>query len=392
MRLAIFVDQVFWREGDTLSTDEPYILFPASFIESVDEIIFIGREATQPGRGPYLLDHPGITLCPLPYYPNLYQLWRLSPSTFLEIRRRISEQARSWDAILIGGPNPIGQMIAMQCISLGVPVSLVVRQNLIQQMGTHRGLKRLAAIAAAKALDWHFKRLARDRTVFAVGRDLAREYRRFSNRVHDHMPCLMRDAQLRTFAEMCSGPDPTRLICVGRLAPEKGHHVLLEALAHLKQRGVSCHLDIVGAGPLEAELKARSTALGLRENVTFRGFVPYGPALFELYRQAGVLVLPSFTEGFPQVINESLCIGLPTIATAVGGIPLFLKDNETAMLVPPGNVTALAAAIEQVVCRPELRERLRSNGRALMVDNTMEANRERMIGALHAEVFSRKTA
>src|SRR5690349_1523385 len=45
MRLAIFVDQVFWREGDTLSTDEPYILFPASFIESVDEIIFIGREA-----------------------------------------------------------------------------------------------------------------------------------------------------------------------------------------------------------------------------------------------------------------------------------------------------------------------------------------------------------
>lgn len=45
MRLAIFVDQVFWREGDTLSTDEPYILFPASFIDSVDEITFIGREA-----------------------------------------------------------------------------------------------------------------------------------------------------------------------------------------------------------------------------------------------------------------------------------------------------------------------------------------------------------
>ncbi|MER9900199.1 glycosyltransferase [Mesorhizobium sp. M0130] len=392
MRLAIFVDQVFWRDGDTLSTDEPYILFPASFIESVDEIIFIGREARQAGRGPYVLDHPGITLCSLPYYPNLYQLWRLSPSTFLEIRRRISEQARSWDAILIGGPNPIGQMIAMQCISLDVPVSLVVRQNLIQQMGTHRGLKRLAAMAAANALDWHFKRLARNRTVFAVGGDLAREYGRFSNRVHEHMPCLMRDAQLRTFAEMCSGPNPRRLICVGRLAPEKGHHVLLEALAHLKQRGVSCHLDIVGTGPLEAELKARSTALGLRDNVTFRGFVPYGPALFELYQQAGALVLPSFTEGFPQVINESLCIGLPTIATAVGGIPLFLKDNETAMIVPPGNVTALAAAIEQVVCRPELRERLRSNGRALMVDNTMEANRERMIGALHAEVFSKKIA
>ena len=390
MRLAIFVDQVFRREGDTLSTDEPYILFPASFIESVDEIVFIGREARQAGRGPYVLDHPAITLCPLPYYPNLYQLWRLSPRTFLEIRRRISEQARSWDAILIGGPHPIGQMIAKECIALGVPVGLVVRQNLVQQMGAHRGLKRLAAMAAARALDWHFKRLARDRTVFTVGGDLTREYRRFSNRVHEHMPCLMRDAQLRTFAKMCSGSDPTRLICVGRLAPEKGHQVLLEALAHLKQRGVRCHLGIVGTGPLEPELKARSMTLGLSDTVTFHGFVSYGPALFELYRQAGALVLPSFTEGFPQVINESLCIGLPTIATAVGGIPLFLTDEETAMLVPPGDVAALAGAIEQVVRRPELRERLRSNGRKLMVDNTLEANRERMIGVLHAEVF--KTA
>jgi glycosyltransferase involved in cell wall biosynthesis len=130
--------------------------------------------------------------------------------------------------------------------------------------------------------------------------------------------------------------------------------------------------------------------LGLSDTVTFHGFVSYGPALFELYRQAGALVLPSFTEGFPQVINESLCIGLPTIATAVGGIPLFLTDEETAMLVPPGDVAALAGAIEQVVRRPELRERLRSNGRKLMVDNTLEANRERMIGVLHAEVF--KTA
>ncbi|MBD9375252.1 glycosyltransferase family 4 protein [Rhizobium sp. ARZ01] len=389
MRLAIFVDQVFWREGDTLSTDESYILFPASLIEFVDEIVFIGREATQPGRGPYLLDHPAITLCPLPYYPSLYQLWRVGPRAFLDIRRRISEQARNWDAILIGGPHPIGQMIARECIALGVPVGLVVRQNLVQQLGTHRGLKRHVAVAAARALDWHFKRLARDRTVFTVGQDLAREYRHFSNRVHDHTPCLMRDAQLRAFAEMSFGPDPTRLICVGRLALEKGHHVLLEALAHLKRRGVPCRLDIVGTGPLEPELKARSMALGIYDTVTFHGFVPYGPPLFELYRQAGALVLPSFTEGFPQVINESLCIGLPTIATAVGGIPHLLKDNETAMLVPPGDICALASAIQQVVCRPELRERLRRNGRALMADNTLEVNRARMIGVLHAEVFSK---
>ena len=71
MRLAIFVDQVFRREGDTLSTDEPYILFPASFIESVDEIVFIGREARQAGRVAEQLDNPGITQFQIQYFTNL---------------------------------------------------------------------------------------------------------------------------------------------------------------------------------------------------------------------------------------------------------------------------------------------------------------------------------
>lgn len=352
----------------------------------VDEIVFIGREAPEPGRAPYMLDHTAITFHPIPYYPNLYQLWRSSPFIYTRVRKMIRQHARSWDAILISGPHPIGQMVARQCVALGVPVVLVVRQNLVQQMSAHRGLKRRAAVTAARALEWDFKRLARGRTVLTAGMEMAEEYRRFSNRVHTYFSCTIDKAQFRLFSTMPGGSDPRRLLCVGRLAPEKGLQYLFEALALLKARGMACHLDIVGNGALEQELKARVTDLDLGTQVTFRGYIPFGSALFELYQQAGALVLPSLTEGFPKVISELLCIGLPTVATRVGGIPSFLTDGETALLVPPGDVPALARAIERVVSDGDLRERLRRNGRALMGDNTFEANRAQVLGILHDEI------
>lgn len=388
MRLAVFVDQVFWRDGKVLSTGESYILFPASFVQAANEIVFIGRVAPEPGRAAYVLDHPSISFLPLPYYPSLYQLWRTNPRIHGQIRQTIRRHAESWDAILVCGPHPIGHMVARQCVALGVPVVLVVRQNLVEQMSAHRGLKRLAAVTMARALEWDFKRLARGRTVLTVGTEMMKEYSRFSNRVHNHFPCLVDEAQFRMFAAMPSGADPSRLLFVGRLSPEKGLQYLFEALARLKARGVMCHLDIAGNGALELALKASAAALGLGTGVTFHGYVPYGPALFSLYRQAGALVVPSLTEGFPQAINESLSIGLPTIATRVGGIPSFLTGGETALLVPPGDAGALASAIERIVRDGDLRESLRRNGRALMGDNTLEANRARIMGILHDEVLA----
>ena len=261
MRLAVFVDQVFWRDGDVLSTDKSHILFLESFINSVDEIVLIGREAPEPGRAPYVLDHPAITFLPV------------------QIRQTIRQHAESWNAILIGGPHPIGQMIARQCVALGVLVVLVVRENFVQQMSAHHDLKQLAALA----LQRDFKRLARGRTVLAVGMEMAEEYRRFTDRVYNHFPCLVDEAQFRLFSAMWAGSDLTRLICVDRLAPEKGFEYLFEALVQLS--------------------------------------------------------------------------------------------------------SALARAIERAVRDGGLRERLRRNGCALMSDNTLEANRARILGILHDEAL-----
>ncbi len=389
MKLAVFVDQVYWFDGQVYSTDEAYILFPASFTSAFDEVVFIGRLAPDPGRKPYALDQPALKVCPLPYYDSVYDLWKAGPRLYREIQRIIQANAQDWDVVWICGPNPVGQFIAKQCVDMGRPIFLVVRQNLVRQMDSvNRGLRRVAAVTMAHWFEGRFKSLARDRTVFAVGQEMVEVYKIITNRVHIHFPSLVSEAQMVALSVMPITPEPRRLLCVGRLSPEKGYSYLLEALALLKRRGVACSLDIVGSGPQQDALEAQAAALGLKEETTFHGYVAYGPSLFALYQKAMALVVPSLSEGLPQVIAEALCVGLPTIASAVGGIPAFLTHQETAMLVPPADTIALAGAIEQVLDSPDLRERLRRNGLILMHDNTLDVQRDRMIHTIQNEVLS----
>lgn len=391
MRIAIFVDQIFWRDGDVISTNESYILFPLSFVDRVEEIVLIGREAPEQGRAPYVIDDAKISLLSIPYYPSLYQLWRANPIIYSEILRAVNKHASHWDAFLVCGPHPIGQMIARRCIKHGVPVIPMVRQNLVGQMNAHENVfLRTVAVTAAYVLEWDFKRLSQGRAVLAVGTEMTKDYGRYTARAYNHFPCLVDQAHFEFFASMSPGNDPTRLICVCRLAPEKGHKFLFDAMLKLRKAGLICHLDVVGDGELEQELKSYVRAIGIEEQVTFRGYVTYGPDLFELYQRAGALVLPSLTEGFPQVINESLSIGLPTVCTAVGGIPSFLTNEKTGLLVPPKNVDALAQAITRIMQDANLRDTLRANGRALMRENTLEQNRARVFSVIEDEIARSK--
>ena len=392
MRLAMYVDQVFWRDEDVYSTDELFILFPASFAALASELTFIGRGAPEPGRAPYVLSNPAIKVIPHTYYPRLRDLRRVLaalPRIRREMREIVRREARRWDAAIIDGPHPVAQLLARECLAYGLPIVLMVRQNLIEQMRAGSGLLRHAVVAAAQLLEWDFRRLAKGRTVFTVGMEMAEAYSRFSPKVHYHFPCLVDEAQFRMLSGMPVSADPTRLICVSRLSPEKGHTFLFEAIALLRRRGIFCRLDLVGSGHIEADLKRRVAELGLSDLVTFHGYVAFGPDLLDLYSKAGVFVLPSLPgEGIPQVINELLAIGLPTIATAVGGMSAFLTNEDTALLVPPTDVPALAAAIERVVRSPELRRRIAENGRSLMSRNTLEVNRSRVIGVLQNEIFN----
>ena len=140
-------------------------------------------------------------------------------------------------------------------------------------------------------------------------------------------------------------------VWVGRLTPVKGVAVLLEAAALLAAQQIDFQLCLIGSGELAPALKAETARLGVEQHVRFVGPVNDVATLANWYRAANVTVLPSLSEGIPNVLLESKACGTPFVASRVGGIP-EIADEGVDRLVPPGDANALAAALLEAFAQP----------------------------------------
>ena len=138
-----------------------------------------------------------------------------------------------------------------------------------------------------------------------------------------------------------------QLVCVGRLSEQKGHLVLLEAIAKLKNEP-TFKVVLVGDGPLRGIIEERAATLGIRNCITITGWLPADKVLEEISRSRA-LVLASFAEGLPVVLMESLALERPAIATGIAGIPELIEPGVSGWLVPAGSVEALAEAMKEAL-------------------------------------------
>ena len=141
---------------------------------------------------------------------------------------------------------------------------------------------------------------------------------------------------------------------VGRLAAQKGFGVLLEAAIAWRDLDPMPLVVIAGDGPLAGELRARAVALGAAAV-----FLGHRDDVSARLAAAAVFVLPSLWEGQPLALQEALRAGTPIVATRVGGVP-GLTGEDAALLVPPGDARALAAAVRSVLTDAALAARLRA--------------------------------
>ncbi len=175
---------------------------------------------------------------------------------------------------------------------------------------------------------------------------------------------------------------------VGRLASNKGLPELVTAFAELAREDAEAHLVLVGAdGGQRANVEARVRGFGLGERVHLLGHLGDETLLAAAYREATVTVLPSEYEAFGLVLLESLAAGTPVIATRVGGIPEFIEDGRSGLLVPPKDAPALAAALRRIWTDPALGRRLGHHGRTETVPRyTWDRSVDRL-DAIYREVL-----
>jgi glycosyltransferase involved in cell wall biosynthesis len=145
------------------------------------------------------------------------------------------------------------------------------------------------------------------------------------------------------FPETAPVPDgPLRVVSIGRFVEQKGQLALVKAMAALKDHDV--HLTLIGDGEMRGELEALIATHGIKDKITFTGWVDEKRIAAELAASHG-LVLPSFAEGLPMVVMETMAAARPVIATYIAGTPELVLEGETGWLVPAGDIDALVAAM-----------------------------------------------
>jgi glycosyltransferase involved in cell wall biosynthesis len=192
--------------------------------------------------------------------------------------------------------------------------------------------------------------------------------------------CLSTPAASRGIAPESDRP---LVAVVGRLSPEKGVDIALEVHARVRRSIPSAVLAIAGEGPERPTLERLARELGVASAVEWLG---YRDDVGEIYDRAHVLLLPSRSEGMPNVCLEAMGSGIPVVASAVGGLPELVTNGWSGFLAPVGDVEGLATATARLLKYPSLRRECGQRARADVQERFSLGARRRAVEAVLAEV------
>ncbi len=179
------------------------------------------------------------------------------------------------------------------------------------------------------------------------------------------------------------------IISIGRLSKEKAHIDLIRAFVQLCETNpkINSRLIIVGDGSERERLKAAAQSTKFGDRIVFTGQVSNVQPFYSI---ANVFVLPSHSEGSPNVLLEAMATNVPVVATAVGGVPEIVENDESALLVPAKDAPAMADAIARVLADEDLALRLTKNAAKLIVEKHSPERYARSLLGLYRQTINRR--
>jgi glycosyltransferase involved in cell wall biosynthesis len=156
----------------------------------------------------------------------------------------------------------------------------------------------------------------------------------------------------------------SRVLFVGRLAPEKNIFTWLNIASQILLRCPKVNFDIVGDGPLRNQLENHAIALGISPNVVFHGWIPYD-RLQNFYSSSTLLLVTSLYEGFGRMILEAIASGLPVVSSRTAGSIYILEKSDAGVLIDVSDIHSTATAVCKIICSQETQTRMREAGQQL---------------------------
>lgn len=354
MRVVIALEPRFVRTPDGAVWTQT--MFPYEFwlryLEVFDRVHLVARTLEVPKIDTdwKRVDGEGVTCAPIPYYIGPWQYLQKAQ----QVRQATRNAVDAKDAVIFR----IGSNLA-NCIEP------VLRKNK-HPYGVEVVADSYDVFAPGSVkhplrpfFRWFFPRQMRCQCAKASAVSYVTQYalqRRYPPG-EDAFSTYYSDVELPEAAFVCSprSPQPEKrsfnLVYLGTMAQlYKAPDVLIKAMAACCQQGLDLKLTAIGDGKHRSELETLAKNLGIGERVSFLGQLPAGTPVRDRLDRADLFILPSYQEGMPRAMLEAMARGLPCIGSTVGGIPELLAAEN---LVPPGDVTALAEKIGEIVNNPE---------------------------------------
>ena len=385
LRVAVYADNWYRPTPDGVYADRSLVLFIAGVAAAAEHTILLGQLDPELPRAHYRVpDH--VEFVGLPPYPSMLSLG--APPAMLRSLRTFWRLLPQVDVVWLLGPHPLCLAFAALAALRRKRITLGVRQDFPTYVRTRHPGRRLVHLAG-DLLEGSYRLLARRAPTVVVGPDLASNFARARHLLPISVS-LVRDSDIADPAEAASRAwnGERTVLSVGRLETEKNPLLLADVLARLMRNpaqaaeppasghGGDWRFLICGEGPMEDELRGRLRELGVEDRAELLGYLPIHGGLMDRYRSVNAFLHVSWTEGMPQVLLEAFAAGTPVVATAVGGVPEAAGD--AALLIPPGDPDAAAAALGRIAADPELRRELVAKGIERVRGRTLEAESARV--------------
>ncbi len=335
----------------------------------------------------YQLKSCNVSVVCVPYYLHAVRPLRYAKMALVSILSvlRLLPWLYKCDVIHSRLPSVVGNVGAVLAKVTGRPRFCYLAGDwagYVQSIHRGRGAK-LAGAAVAHFMRW----VSRGSICFTAGKRLSEQLGGGSNVVPVYTSSLDEHHVVAPEVALNHVSVHNALILfVGGVGPAKGVDTLLEAVHQLIQSGYPVRLRIIGSVPDGGKwLRAHVQVLDLEDIVEYHPPMPW-EALLHQYDQSDLVVLPSRMEGIPKVPLEAMARGIPVVATHVGGIPELVIHEQNGLLVPPGDVVALAEAMQRALSDRSWRRRAVLAGLGTAKIRTVEPLTRLMMDAVAASM------
>ncbi|MDX5337602.1 MAG: glycosyltransferase family 4 protein [Cyclobacteriaceae bacterium] len=369
MKIFAYNDFILKKYESNIYGDDSHVLFiDHTGTQYFEKYLLGSRVKNSPQKGYYLVKDGSEKILPLPNYSSVSDFLK-RPGLFGEARKILKPKIYHFDVFWLTWPHPISFLILL-LIGKDKPKVLFIRQNLEALIQVrYSGIQRKIGLLFTRLMYAYAKRFHPQALIVTVGEEMYKIMQGQFQKVHFISDCIVPSevAQApRKFPE-----EKLKLIFVGRLEAEKGIPVLLHAIKILREK-FPLQLTLVGEGACQNEIDQIIAAESLAEEVVLVGYVPFGEQLFELYKSHHLMVISSYSEGLPKIINEARAFALPIVSTEVGGIAKELKNENTVIFSPPGDSLLLAQGIEKIWTDKLLYEKISRNLSEEFKTNSLE--------------------